>query len=388
MDTNNIYTTDTEIIKERLTSDALVIFCTYQSCKLLEGQAFDICLFDEAQMTVNNSTFGYLLTDKHCYIKERIYFTAIPRYYQGKNDKCISMSNKEIYGEEVYNYTFQRAIQDRYILDFQVVTYVTPPKLENIVTEKYIEKDGLEVSANSVIAAIQLAQHIKIYGNSSKKILTYHNTIKNAMKFKKTLNYIFEKYELAADIFVMSGKTRISKREEIFEELNDADIGVICSARVLNEGVDLPHVDTVMFVDPRKSTIDVTQCVGRGMRLYKDLDQCTVIIPIHYDNMNDEHNFTPIISILTAMSELDEKIVEYFSVKKRNTKISVRNMKIIDWMDDIDYGNYEVKYTVDDVVKNLNIKVLSRIQLSWKIKKVFFLNTPILINVCQIKRGR
>jgi len=365
MDTNKIYTTDQSIIKKRLESDNIIVFCTYQSCKLLEKQYFDICFFDEAHKTVNNLTFGYLLTDDHCTIKERIYMTATPRYYKGKEDKCISMSNKDIYGEEVYNYTFKNAIKDNYILDFQVVTYITPPELEEIITEKYIKKDNLDVSANDVITAIQLAQHIKKYGTSNK-ILTYHNTVNNAHKFKQTLNYIFDKFNLYADIFIMSGKTRVSKRVEIFDEFEESDIGIICSARVLNEGVDLPCVDTVMFVDPRKSTIDVTQCVGRGMRLYENMDKCTVIIPVHYDNVNKEHNFSPIIKILTEMNKLDDKIVEYFSLKKRNNKIVVRNMDVIDLIDD---ENYEIKYSVEDVINGLKVKIMSSNQLSWEIKK-------------------
>jgi hypothetical protein len=282
------------------------------------------------------------------------------------SEKIISMNNKSIYGDTSYNYSFKRAIDEKYILDYQIVTYVTPPKLEGIIIEKYIKKDGLNVNANYVITAIQIAQHIKKYGTSSK-ILTYHNTVFNALNFKKTLNYIFKKHDLTANIYVMSGNTRLNMRTEIFHEFKNSDIGIICSAKVLNEGINLPYVDTVVFVDPRNSTIDVTQCVGRGMRLYKNQDKCTVIIPIHYDNVGDKHNFSPIIKILTAMNEIDDKIVEYFCAKKRNNRIVVRNMDVIDWNDGGD--EFDVKYSVDDVVDNLSIKVMDREGLSRDIKK-------------------
>jgi superfamily II DNA or RNA helicase len=372
LDTNKIYTTDINNITKKLKSHDIVVFCTYQSCKLLRGFTFDICIFDEAHKTVNNRTFGYLLKDNNCKIDKRLFFTATPRYHKdiknGKNviEKCISMDDKTIYGNESYNYSFKKAISDKYILDFQIITYITPPQLEDIVTEKNVEKDGLGVDANTVITAIQLAQHIKKYGNSDK-ILTYHNTVNNALNFKKTLNYVFNKFNLTANIFVMSGKTRINKRCEIFNEFEDSDIGIICSAKVLNEGVNLPCVDTIMFVDPRNSTIDVTQCVGRGLRLYENQKKCTIILPVHYDNISNEHNFSPIIKILTAMNEIDDKIAEYFVVKKkRNNKIIVRNMEVVDWIDDV---NFDVKYSIDDVVNNLGIKVMDRTALSWEIKK-------------------
>jgi hypothetical protein len=164
----------------------------------------------------------------------------------------------------------------------------------------------------------------------------------------------------------MSGKTTINKRYEILNEFKDSNIGIICSAKVLNEGVNIPCIDTVMFVDPRKSTIDVTQCTGRGMRLYGNQEKCTIIIPIHYDNVADEHNFSPIVKILTAMNEIDDNIVEYFSVKERNNKIVVRNMDVVDW---IDNGDYEVGYNIDDVINNLSIRVMNGTELSWEIKK-------------------
>jgi hypothetical protein len=371
-DTNKIYTTDIKAITKKLKNQYIVVFCTYQSCKLLEKFSFDICIFDEAHKTVNNPTFGYLLNDENCEIDKRIFLTATPRYHKemkcGKtvSEKIISMNNKSIYGDTSYNYSFKRAIDEKYILDYQIVTYVTPPKLEGIIIEKYIKKDGLNVNANYVITAIQIAQHIKKYGTSSK-ILTYHNTVFNALNFKKTLNYIFKKHDLTANIYVMSGNTRLNMRTEIFHEFKNSDIGIICSAKVLNEGINLPYVDTVVFVDPRNSTIDVTQCVGRGMRLYKNQDKCTVIIPIHYDNVGDKHNFSPIIKILTAMNEIDDKIVEYFCVKKRNNRIVVRNMDVIDWNDGCD--EFDVKYSIEVVVDNLSIKVMDRTGLSRDIKK-------------------
>lgn len=368
MDTKKIYTTDQKIIKKRLRRNKkIVVFCTYQSSKLLKDQSFDVCIFDEAHKTVNNDSFGYLLTDDNCKIKERIYFTATPRYFKGEKDKCISMNNKDIYGEEIYNYTFKQAIDDNYILDFEIVTYTTPAKLEDIMEQKYVKKDNLDVDANCIISAIQLAQHIKKY-DTSKKILTYHNTVNNAHKFKKTLNYIFDKFDLTANIFVMSGKTKISNRYDILNEFNESNIGIICSSKVLNEGVNIPHVDTIMFVEPRRSTIDVTQCVGRGMRLYKDLDKCTIIIPIHYNNITNKHNFSPLIKILTAMGEIDNKIIEYFIKKRRNNKIVVRNMNVTDWIDNDD----EVKYSVDDIIESLKTRVMSSTQLGWTIKKNIF----------------
>lgn len=101
-----------------------------------------------------------------------------------------------------------------------------------------------------------------------------------------------------------------------------------------------------MFVDPRKSTIDVTQCVGRYMRLHLNKNICSVIIPIPYDEVVEEHNFSSIISILTAMNEIDDTVIEYFTTKERKgSKIKIMNMDILD----LEYDTVTIKYVIDNL---------------------------------------
>jgi predicted helicase len=92
-----------------------------------------------------------------------------------------------------------------------------------------------------------------------------------------------------------------------------AKISVICSARVLNEGVDIPQVNTIWFADARKSTIDIIQCIGRGTRLYKNDEKCNIIIPVHFEGK--DYNFGAIKDILVALGTVDNRLVEYFCLK-------------------------------------------------------------------------
>ena len=375
LDTDVKYTTTQTIINKKLDDEKLIVLCTYQSSYLLENKQFDLGIFDEAHKTVNSDTFGFCLKDDKCKINERIYFTATPRYYKGKEETCISMNNKEIYGEEIYSYNYHKAREDKYVLDFQIIAYVVQPCLEEIVNEKYIKKDNLKIKSEILISAIQLAQHIK-NTNSCKKILTYHNSINNAIEYKKSLNYVFEKYGIVASIFHMSGKTHMNQRQQIFNEFEKANIGIICSSKVLNEGVDIPCVDCVMFVDQRSSTIDVTQCVGRGMRLYKDQKVCNIIIPIHYNQLEEEHNYSQIIRILTAMNEIDSKLIEYFVTKNVNNKIIVKNMDVVDMVD-----NYEIKYNLDEIISGLNTQIVKSIRLG------FEYNKALLFEYCDLNKS-
>lgn len=367
---DTLYTTDIDEINAKLTLDKIIVLCTYQSANLLTNKTFNLGIFDEAHKTVNSKMFAFMLYDTNCKIDERLYFTATPRYYKGANETCISMDHEEIYGDTCYEYSFKKAINAGHILDFQIVAYAVPKELEDIVTEKYIKKDGLNVRAEILISAIQIVQLIKT-NKECNKILTYHNTVANSIEFKKTLNYILEKLTVVANVYTMSGKTRMNTRTKIFNEFEQCNVGILCSARVLNEGVDIPCINTIAFIDSRSSTIDVTQCVGRAMRLYGDQKQCNIMIPIHYDHLEGLHSYSEIIRVLTAMTDIDDKLIEYYVTKHVNNRIIVKSMNIVDVCNEID-----IKYDLSDIMEKLDLKIMKSNRLS------FDYNLALLIEYC------
>ena len=56
------------------------------------------------------------------------------------------------------------------------------------------------------------------------------------------------------------------RREAILDDLSQSKRGLISNARCLTEGVNLPSVDCVAFIDPRSSVVDIVQATGRAMR--------------------------------------------------------------------------------------------------------------------------
>ena len=55
---------------------------------------------------------------------------------------------------------------------------------------------------------------------------------------------------------------------------------VLTNARCLTEGVDVPALDAVVFLAPRKSQVDVVQAVGRVMRRAEDKQMGYIILPV------------------------------------------------------------------------------------------------------------
>ena len=56
--------------------------------------------------------------------------------------------------------------------------------------------------------------------------------------------------------------------------------GLLSNARCLGEGVDVPSIDGVAFIDPRHSTIDIIQALGRAIRKAPDKKVGTVVVPV------------------------------------------------------------------------------------------------------------
>jgi hypothetical protein len=66
-------------------------------------------------------------------------------------------------------------------------------------------------------------------------------------------------------------------REEAIRQLQAGVLDVIFTVDLFNEGVDIPSIDTLLFVRPTESLTVFTQQVGRGLRLFDGKPYCTII---------------------------------------------------------------------------------------------------------------
>ena len=56
-----------------------------------------------------------------------------------------------------------------------------------------------------------------------------------------------------------------------------ASESVLCVVDIFNEGVDIPELDTLLFLRPTESLTIFLQQLGRGLRLTNDKECCTVL---------------------------------------------------------------------------------------------------------------
>eukprot|EP01135_Chromosphaera_perkinsii_P005153 Nk52_evm1s319 gene=Nk52_evmTU1s319 len=130
------------------------------------------------------------------------------------------------------------------------------------------------------------------------------------------------------DNFVhMNGSDSVEKRAKIVAHLKSKAGGVICSSCVLKEGVDIPCVDTVVFLDNMKnSVIDIAQCVGRPQRLFDGKTVANIVLPMffrpvlekvetHEDGNSALQPYATIRHTLERLAIFDEHLRALFSVQ-------------------------------------------------------------------------
>lgn len=75
----------------------------------------------------------------------------------------------------------------------------------------------------------------------------------------------------------VTGETDIDDRSDAIRRLRAGDVRVLFAVDIFNEGVDLPEVDTLLFLRPTESALVFLQQLGRGLRRHEQKDCVTVL---------------------------------------------------------------------------------------------------------------
>jgi superfamily II DNA or RNA helicase len=360
-----------------------VIFTTYQSGRTIADAAkeakvtFDLGIMDEAHKTVGNQDklFSYLLFDKNINIARRIFMTATERRYAGSSDNILSMDDENIYGDTFTQMPFKEAISEGILSDYKIITlFISDKEVREIIQKNaFVKPEGKEWDEEteartlaSLIALRKAMQQFPIH-----HAVTFHSSIKKAEAFEKSQSVFtkaFPEYK-KVDSFHVSGAMPTSVRSKLVDEFAASTKGIITNAKCLTEGVDVPNIDCVLFADPRKSTVDIVQAVGRALRKKDGKQFGYVILPVFTKSKSKEEiieseEFKDILTTLRALASNDERIIEFFrdKSKNQNQKSSLKDGLVQFDIDENIIENINEK----DLVNSLELKTWDRLaKLSW-----------------------
>jgi len=350
---------------------ARVVFCTYQSLnKLRDAQhkhnapVFDLALVDEAHRTT-----GYLDGDRAGLFQlihkkdeiraaKRLYMTATPRVYDIKESKktgnearIVDMNDHEIYGLEFHRLLFMKAVEAGMLCDFKIIALgihedAMGADLKDMLLKLNDDIGGVGKAADEqaflALGAIALAVNGIVRGDNQPGVLArtiaYASNIRRSRWLARALDADQVKSWVrgsgnALPIYTehLDGTSSALKRNEELRALNrGASVGaprLISNARLFTEGVDVPALNAVAFLDPRQSKVDSIQAVGRVMRIDKRKEYGYIVVPVILPPgsdflqtlENDKSRFKSLGTVLRALQSHDERLLDQLSERMNLT---------------------------------------------------------------------
>ena len=352
-------------IKETHKEGMTVVFSTYQSIEVIAAVqqelnsndgVFDLIICDEAHRTTgvtlsdsSESSFVKVHNNSFIKAKKRLYMTATPRLFNddskskaAQNDAVLcSMDDIALYGEEIYRIGFGEAVERDLLTDYKVLILTLsdkdiPVSLQNSLSnDQEISTDDLSKLIGCINAfskqmlgdeelvnvsdpipmkrAVAFCQNIKV----SKSITDSFNDVSG--NYIDTLDEKKREKIVTVESKHIDGSMSAPQRDELLGWLKEDnqqqnECRVLTNVRCLSEGVDVPSLDSVLFLSARNSQVDVVQSVGRVMRKSPNKKYGYIIIPVVVPSniepseaLNDNERFKVVWTVLNALRAHDDR---------------------------------------------------------------------------------
>lgn len=204
-------TTDSKLISSYMKiNKSGIVICTYHSEDIISMNTFDVCVFDEAhRMHKYIST----INTRH-YFFNHVYMTA------------TLTSRVMEYANIVYNYSLERAIGDGYVNDYDIVN---------------------------------------VCGDLTEQIVIAQGQVKKMLVFCKSIDQIKELHSSMSHCSIMI-HSKISHIELLIDKfISSPEKTILFSCRQVQEGIEIPQLDSVFFTYNKASEIDIVQSICRPL---------------------------------------------------------------------------------------------------------------------------
>jgi predicted helicase len=351
-----------------LPADAMtVVFSTYQSIEVVAamqvktGLVFDLVVCDEAHRTAGvssvgdkDSAFGLVHDNDVIPAAKRLYMTATPRLFKplaadaAKEADAVlaSMDDEALYGPEFHRLGFGEAVEQGLLADYRVLILTVAEQAVSESFQHLLSTDGALslpdvarfVGCLSGLAKLPGATGAGFDGGEPpmQRAVAFWSTIADSERFAIQFGQVAEAYfdhleagpagddvtPLAVPTRHVDGATKISSRRAdirwLKEQPPEGECRVLTNARCLTEGVDVPALDAVMFLTPRRSKIDIVQAVGRVMRKPPGKQLGYVILPVAITAgldpaaaLDKNRDYDAVWEVLQALRAHDERFNAY-----------------------------------------------------------------------------
>lgn len=350
-----------DIQQNEADAEMMVVFSTYHSIGVISDAQkdgfpdFDFIIADEAHRTTGALVAGkdeshFTKVHDNNIVKgaKRLYQTATPKIYgdsakKTAKDKSIllsSMDDESKYGEVIYRMGFGQAVTHDILSDYKVMVLA--------VDERAIQKD-MQKSLSDPENGLNIDDIGRIIGiwNGMMRRNGFKNPVKNspfdgaplerAIAFTKSIadsKKVTQQFEEVVNDYLgnkmdeesvhlsmrhADGSMNALEKGDVLDWLADPEkpsneARIVSNVRFLTEGIDVPSLDAIIFLSPKKSQVDIVQAVGRIMRKSKNKDYGYIILPIVIPQgetpetiLDNNKNYEAIWQVINALRSVDER---------------------------------------------------------------------------------
>lgn len=378
-----------------------VVFATYQSSEVT-GQAqrnhglpdFDLAVADEAHRTAgalipgeDPSPFVRIHDNALLRARRRLYMTATPKVYaESARNRAgefaatlCSMDDEERYGPMLHETRFGDAVERGLLSDYRVIVLTVPESLaagiriRNFAEGKRltIDEQGKMIGCLRALAKMDAEQFPQEDRAPMGRAIAFCNLVKSSRQLQETIGAVAEAYGQSCgngegvptvSARHVDGTFNATARADalaFLEETPPGETRILTNARCLTEGVDVPTLDGILFMHPRKSQIEVVQAVGRVMRKAPGKRWGYVILPVVVPSMvsaeqalADDKRWRTVWQMLNAIRSHDERfegMINRLDMGEAGQHISI--ITLADWAPPTTAGGNDAAAADPDAAK-------------------------------------
>lgn len=284
----------------------------------------------------SKNEFDYIIIDECHHATAETYKRIIgyfePEFLLGLTATPERLDNQDVFELFDHNVPYELRLRDAIANDL-----VVPFKYYGI-RDKLVDY-GLSTSEErKMIAQMADEDHCSFI---SEQIEKYRPQGKlKALAFCRNVTHARMMCEALGEVYhtaYLTGKNDIGERVRAYNDLQDdaTDLEILFTVDILNEGVDIPGVNLVLFLRPTESSTIFIQQLGRGLRKCTNKDYVTVL-----DFIGNSYKRS--VQIAFALGSLSENFV----MEKRLMASLVK-----DDFSALGLSDYGVEIHIDDLSK-------------------------------------
>ncbi len=284
----------------------------------------------------DKKAFDYIIVDECHHATAETYKAIInyfdPEFLLGLTATPERMDNQDVFELFDKNVPYELRLRDAIINDL-----VVPFKYYGIRDE--LVNYGLTKSEErKLVAQIATTEHCDFI---SKQVEAHRPSGKlKALAFCRNVSHAHMMCEAMSENYhtaYLTGRNDIGERIRAYNDLqsDSSKLEILFTVDILNEGVDIPGVNMVLFLRPTESSTVFIQQLGRGLRKYDNKEYVTVLDFIC-------NSYRRSVQIAFALSSLSKN----FILEKKLMASLVR-----DDFKAVGLADYGVEINIDDLSK-------------------------------------